>query len=477
MAPKIFSNYKLTVEIPLLLVYFAFMMYAGIVTNLISFKTCYTLENYPKENCSRLGWEKDDATQELEKKVQSKSTYVLTITEMIPSSLPIIISLGVGAWSDKHGRRPALIFTLASLSVGFLSYVVILLFDELNPYYMLIGAIPAMVCGGPLAFFSIAISVMNDVATEENRGVTMAVFEVIMVFCTCFGTLSSTPLLYVTSYAAVGGLCGVLILLATIYTYFWVPESLKIDHNNKATLSNVFTCKNLTELFVVAGTKRPNNKRYILLTWLSILFILNTVNTGDGNVKTMYLRNIFGWSQTDKNVFTSWSSVIGMGGTISLMFILYKKLQIQEASLVILGFISAIGSSLVYALATENWHIYTTVFIGICGGIINPMIRTSIAKILPREEMGKIFSLITVVNSLLQMVGGLAFSLIYTQTKSGVFNYVSIGLDVVAITLVLSIILVSSRSNEPESVAAKEGAHKNQTDLESGDEKTDQELI
>ncbi|XP_072379359.1 probable peptidoglycan muropeptide transporter SLC46 [Diabrotica undecimpunctata] len=477
MAPKIFSNYKVTAEFPLLLVYFAFMLYAGVVTNLMSFKTCYTLLHYPKENCSRLGLETDDATIELEKKVQSQSTYVLTITEMVPSSLPILISLGIGAWSDKHGRRPAMIYTLTCISIGFALYVVILLFDELNPYYMMLGAIPAMVCGGPLTFFSIAISLMNDVATEENRGVTMAVFEVIMVFCMCFGTLSSTPLLYATSYAAVGGVCAGLIIIATIYTYFWVPESLKVDNKNKATFSNVFTCKNLTELFVVAGTKRPNNKRYILLTWLTILFLLNVVATGDGNVKTMYLRNVFEWSMTDKNVFTSWSSVVGMCGTISLMFILYKKLKIKEAPLVILGFVSAIGSSLVYALAKANWHIYTTVFIGICGGIINPMIRTSIAKILPREEMGKIFSLITVVNSLLQVVGGLAYSFIYTKTKSGIFNYVSIGLDVVAITLVLSIMFVSNRSNEPESVSAKDEAQKKQTDLESGDEKTDQELI
>uniref|UniRef100_A0A6P7FQF7 Proton-coupled folate transporter-like n=1 Tax=Diabrotica virgifera virgifera TaxID=50390 RepID=A0A6P7FQF7_DIAVI len=471
MAPKIFSNFKPTIEIPLLLVYFAFMTYAGIVTNLISFKTCYTLENYPKENCSRLGRYTDNATLDLEKTVQSKSTYVLTITEMIPSSVPILISLGVGAWSDKHGRRPALIYTLCCLSVGFASYVIVLLFDDLNPYYMMIGAIPAMLCGGPLTFFSIAISVMNDVSTDENRGLTMAVFEVIMVFCTCFGTLASTPLLYATSYATVGGFCAVLIILATIYTYFLVPESLKVGEDNKATVSNVFTCKNLTELFVVAGRKRSNNKRFILLAWLSILFILNIITSGEGNVKTMYLRNVFEWTMSDKNEFTAWASVVGMVGTIGLMFILYKKLKMKEASLVILGFISAIGSSLVFALAKENWHIYITVFIGIFGGMINPMIRTSIAKILPRDDMGKIFSLITVVNSILQMVSGLIYSLLYTKTKSGLYNYVSIGFDVIALILVLSIILVSRQSNETESVSTKEDVH------ESGDEKTNQELI
>ncbi|XP_072379358.1 probable peptidoglycan muropeptide transporter SLC46 [Diabrotica undecimpunctata] len=439
------SKWGLTIEIPLLLTYFTFFMDAGIILNLNLYLTCYTLKEYPEQNCSRLGRYKDNATKHLEELVQPEAAYVTTITEMVPAALPVFVSLMIGSWSDKHGRKPVMVYVLTCLSISCGVGAILINFCK-NPYLLMLGAIPAMACGGGMTFFSVTLAYINEISTPSNISIRMAIFEVISVFSTCFGTLASIPLLYATSYSTVYVISCSLIFSSAVYTYFLVSEPLKNISDEKRSFSNVFTCDNFKEIFMVPFKRRPHNKRSLILLLLLITVLLNMVMSGEKTVQTLYLMKVFKWTSQEVNVFSSWSCVVFVIGTVVFTFLLNKKLHIKESYLTVVGIVSLIVSSILYGIAKNNWFIYLSVPVTILRSLINPMLRTLLGKNIAREEMGKIFSLIYVLNTFLQLGGGLMYNNIYQHTQSHpeAFNWVSIGLYAFCILLVIVVIVLES---------------------------------
>lgn len=79
----------------------------------MTFKVCYNVLGYPEVNCSRLGRYTDNETLALEQIVQPHAGLMTAVTEMVPSTIPVLLALVIGSWSDKFGRRPVLLFVLS----------------------------------------------------------------------------------------------------------------------------------------------------------------------------------------------------------------------------------------------------------------------------------------------------------------------------------------------------------------------------
>ncbi|XP_057653827.1 proton-coupled folate transporter-like isoform X2 [Diorhabda carinulata] len=458
-------RFRLTIEIPLLLIYFTFMLNVSVFVNLTMYKTCYTLMGYPEVNCSRLGRYTDEETEKLEGIVQPLASYVTTITEMVPNSVPFILSLIIGSWSDKYGRKPAMMFVSFCISLYYGITAIIILFDEITPYMMMLATIPTIVCGSSLTIVSLILAYLNDIATPETRGMRNAAYEVITVFCICCANLLSPPLLYATNYSVIYGLSAVMVLLAIAYTHQFLPESVDIKCEEKSSLSKIFTCQHLSNMFLVIGKKRCSNQRAIIVILLIVMLVDNLVKVADSNIKTLYLRRELIWTLTDRNSFISWSSVISIICTPSITFLLQKQLKIKEIYLILVGIISSIGVDILYATAQNNWFIYGSVPVGILGGLVNPMLRTKLVHIIGPGEMGKIFSLYYVIINILSLAFSMFYSFVYNQTidtNPGIFNWISIGIRLIC-GMMLIVVMVFDwnqplETKQPDATTVKVGS-------------------
>lgn len=54
--------------------------------------------------------------QELEKEVQEYANVVNTIKDVLGAVVPAVLSLFIGVWSDKHGRKPLITWSLLGKS-------------------------------------------------------------------------------------------------------------------------------------------------------------------------------------------------------------------------------------------------------------------------------------------------------------------------------------------------------------------------
>lgn len=78
------------------------------------------------------------------------------------------------------------------------------------------------------------------------------------------------------------------------------------------------------------------------------------------------------------------------------------------------------------------------------GGVLSPMVRSLVSKIVPNDEIGKVFALIVASESLIGMGGSPIFTVIYNATLStdaGIYNFIAAGFYVFEILLAMYVLI------------------------------------
>lgn len=132
--------------------------------------------------------------QKIEGQVQEYASTITMISSMLESTVPAIVSLFLGPWSDKFGRRPILLSTFTGEnaiwishdlvnSIKYQSYFVGYLFSaiilvvltqittavNISPWWFLLSSVPSVFSGGTCALITILYCYVSDVATENKR--------------------------------------------------------------------------------------------------------------------------------------------------------------------------------------------------------------------------------------------------------------------------------------------------------------------
>lgn len=77
------------------------------------------------------------------------------------------------------------------------------------------------------------------------------------------------------------------------------------------------------------------------------------------------------------------------------MPLLSLKLQIHDAIIGIFGGISAVTATIIYALASQPWMMYLGGATAVIAATPAIIIRSQISKVVPKSEVGKVFSLLS----------------------------------------------------------------------------------
>ncbi|CAH1104627.1 unnamed protein product [Psylliodes chrysocephalus] len=481
-------NKYVTVEVPLLLCMFCLMLQLNVSTNMLIYRTCYALLDYDESECALLGKVENETTASLERKVQPTFNYINMVSTVMNSLVPLVFCMYVGTWSDKFGRKPFMLLSLIGLTLTNMTTTIIVLFENASPWLFLISFIPSLLTGGFVTLMIVISAYLADVSTSQTRVVRMAVYEIVMGLGTFLGNIVSSYLLYGTDYKTVyiiiTGLHGV----ATIYTFFFIPESIK-GEKQVPKLKHLLKYINLTDIAKNTFKKRPNNARGYLLAVLGIIFF-QTFSMGEMSVQTLFLRAKLNWTLTKITITSSVTSVGNIIGTIGGTYFLYKLLKIGELKLALFSILSFSAASILRGLSTmdKDYFIYIASFIGIFNGIQGIMIRTIISYIVSPEEIGKIFALQSIIMNVNMMLSNLLFQAIYNatlETDSGIFYFVSAtinGLAGVGILLLLNVKVpvhpeAAKEAEKPENEFRKISMNINNFEVLSIDEKRSSNTI
>jgi DHA1 family tetracycline resistance protein-like MFS transporter len=285
-----------------------------------------------------------------------------------------------GNLSDRFGRRPILLASLAAFGVDFL-------LTGLAPTmaWLFVGRAVAGIFG---ASYAAAGAYIGDISNDENRARNFGFIGAAWGFGFTLGPAIGGPLAEHIDPRAPFFVAAALALANVVFGYFVLPESLPAERRRKFewVRANPFGAfKSLAHLPMIAGL-------------LFALFLYQVAHDSLPAVWMYYTQYKFGWSPSEMGwslTFVGVMTVIVMGGLTGLVVP-----RLGERRAIILGFLLMTVGFLGYAFASQGWMLYVALAIASLGGIANPAVQSVMSKQAGPSAQGELQGGVASINSI-----------------------------------------------------------------------------
>lgn len=289
----------------------------------------------------------------------------------------------LGAMSDKYGRRPLLIFSVAGTAVAFLLFA----FSG-NLYLFILGRLIDGLSGGNL---SIAFAYMADITSKEKRTEGMGIISGAISLGFVFGPvvgglLGQYGVIYPSGFAAVLALLNLLLVIR------FLPETEKVEIKKKA--ARVFFLKEIIRALKVEKV----NLTLVLIFILQLTWALHFA------VFSLFLEQKFGLDVLGGGLFFAYRGIVSALVQIVLVGIVVKYLG-EMRLLKIAMPVMIIGLILTGVAPSILVLIIGLTLMELGGDFIGPVSNGLISKWAKPEEQGEMMGIASSMSSLGRMVG------------------------------------------------------------------------
>ena len=269
----------------------------------------------------------------------------ISVAALVPGLFSMIL---IGSYSDKGGRKIAIITPQIGAIVRCVSYFAVIYFD-LSLYVLVFAAFIEGLSGGISMSYAAAFSYVTDI-TSHNRSLRMTILE------SCFGigvVVSQIVLGYlITSlgYCYPFLLLTALLLLDIVVTACLLPETVTRDPDVR-----FWTFHHFRKAYHLYTRDNGTGRRWKLLLGLAIAFCTCAVTLGRYDVLIIYLLDApFCWSSVLIGYFGALSMLISAPTSVLLTKLTQPKLS--DSHLLLIATVSAAAYQTVVVFST------TTVF-------------------------------------------------------------------------------------------------------------------
>ncbi|MEO7580557.1 MAG: TCR/Tet family MFS transporter [Massilia sp.] len=303
------------------------------------------------------------------------------VMSMVFGLMQFIFMPMLGAISDRVGRRPVLMYSMAGMCINFLTTA-----WAPNLAFLFMGRV---IGGMSSASMSVAASYASDISTPENRaksfGKVGAAFGLGFICGPMLGGLLGSHNLHLPFYVA-AALSGANL----VYGYFAVPESLPPERrsakalaleriNPFAALSKLLKRTDIRGLVVV----------YTLMTFSQMMLQATWV---------LYTTFRFQWTPRENGIALFCVGITAAVVQAALLGMLMKRFG--EVRLSLLGLASGCLTYLAYALATHGWMMYVFILCNLLSFAAGPALQGIISKSTGPAEQGELMGSLQSISSL-----------------------------------------------------------------------------
>ena len=328
----------------------------------------------------------------------------------------------LGAISDRVGRRPVLLYSMAGMCVNFLTTA-----WAPNLACLFIGRI---IGGMSSASMSVASAYASDISTHENRaksfGKVGAAFGLGFICGPALGGLLGKFSLHLPFYVA-----GALSAANFIYGYFAVPESLP------AARRAPFQLAKINPLAALAKLARRSDIRGLVITFSLVTFAQMMLQS----TWVLYTTFRFNWTTGQNGLALFCVGLCAAVVQAGLLGFFIK--QFGEVKLSLLGLGSGCITFMLYGLATQGWMMYVFILCNLLSFAAGPALQGIISKTTDAHEQGELMGSLQSISSLGVIVMPLVGSTILARVshlssndwRIGTTFFVSAAMQAVAIVV------------------------------------------
>jgi len=335
----------------------------------------------------------------------------------------------LGRQSDRLGRRPVLLLSVAGTIIGFILLglaptlgqflATTLGFQSANPLIIAILFFSRTLAGLTGGNITVAQAYIADVTDEQNRakglGLIGAAFGLGFIIGPAAGGILSQWGYSVPAYTAAG-----VAILNFIAIFFLLPESLTAERREEISQRKKlpFTIKALVEVL-----RRPK-----VGPLLHVRFFYGLGFATFQGIFSLYTQAIGLSAQTTGYIlaYVGLISVIVQGALIGQL-----TKRFRENWLIITGLWVMALALFAWGFTTQLWVLLIVILpLGLAGGVLNTVLQSAISKSVHRDEIGGILgiagSLEAFTRVIAPSVGGLLLQSLGTWAP-GVFSAVALG--------------------------------------------------
>lgn len=337
--------------------------------------------------------------------------------------MQFIFSPVLGALSDRFGRKPVLLVSLAGAAID---YVIMAFAPNLIILY-----VSRAIAGITGANIAVATSYIADTTTKETRakgfGLMNAAFGLGFVVGPVFGgVLGDLSLKYPFILAAL--LNGVNFALG----YFVLPESLPKDQRRNISFSKLNPVRSLRWAWSLKT----------LLPLIGVFFILHLAGQVPHSLWAIYGQSKFGW---DVKVIGLSFAFYGLLLAFSQGFLTGPITKyFGERRALNLGLMIEFTTYILFGLATNGWMMFAILIPHAMGGVAFPALQSLLSKQVPEREQGELQGTLVSVMSLATIAG----PIVVTSAYSALPNQFSGGVWIIAALLYLLCIPIILRESK-----------------------------
>ncbi|KAA0199013.1 hypothetical protein HAZT_HAZT002235 [Hyalella azteca] len=267
-----------------------------------------------------------------------------------------------------------------------------------DPMWLVACSLPRGLTGGFAILIMACYSYITDKSGEKSRTSRIAVLDAAMVVALPVGLLLSDVLYSKLGYWPVFAVSACIYLLALQYL---------------ACIGGCMT--SLRDTINTCCKRRPCYGRARL--WILILTLCCLVITyGTVDFLYLYMELRFGWDYSSFVYYTIASMMVDLTGTGLIMFFASYRLGAPDCVLGLVCSVILAASRTALGLATTVSMLFLSSGLSFCGIVPLVVIRSQLSKSVSPEEVGKVFSLVSSVESILPMISLPGFTELFKLT-------------------------------------------------------------
>ncbi|XP_057319501.1 proton-coupled folate transporter [Microplitis mediator] len=443
----------ISVEPTMWLYIMAYMITSVVEQALFVYKSCRVNHGFSEEVCQNI--KQNDTVKNI---VQVTVSDFHQWNNIAGHVVPIILSLFFGNWSDRRGRKLPLIIGL----LGKIIYSGMIVVNTLMPdwdLFMIIytASIPMGMLGGDVAIFGSCFAYISDVSSVKQRTLRVTILDIAYLSAMPTGIALGSYLftsVFNHSYTIMFIINTTLLVISVIYSLIvlkWQTNPRQKPLVGVNVLTDFFDKEHVIATIRTLTKPRNNNARLHL--W--ILFIAMAFYTFQRDEKPMsylYTQRIFQWDVATFSKFRTFQSSFFVAAMLIGGPTLSKLLGLRDTIIVMIGALSHAAGRIFFASATVPNIFYAGAAVAAIGPVVAPVLRSMTSKVVPINERGKVFAMLSVCDNAVPFFSGVLYSQLYNATYHTVPSaiYWLTFATQIAVLLLILVIHLSSGTNQRE---------------------------